>query len=105
LVKFIASKEINIRYQRETASMPSRIDALKEVYPVGNPIREAVMQTATKGRHYYNTPIWRRIEQQLSEALGTIVGEAMRNPGMDTEVLLHEHLDKLARRLNGMMYT
>jgi multiple sugar transport system substrate-binding protein len=105
LVKFIASKEINIRYHNETYSMPSRIDALKEVYPDGNPAREAVMQTATKGRHYYNTPVWRRIVQLLSVALGTIVDEAMRNPGIDTEAILHKHLDKLAHRLNSIMPT
>lgn len=105
LVKFLASKNINIRYQRETDSMPSRIDALKEIYPDGNPAREAVMQTATKGRHYYNTPIWRRIEQQLGDALGAIVSETLRNPTVNTEILLHEHLDALARRLNAMMHT
>ena len=104
LIKFLASKDINIRYQRASAGMPSRIDALKEVYSDGNPAREAVMQSVTKGRHYHNTPIWRRIEQQLSEALGAIVDETMRNPAIDTEALLHEHLDKLARRLNGIMY-
>ncbi len=104
LVKFLASKEINIRYQHETASMPSRIDALKEIYPDGNPIRDAVMHTATKGRHYYNTPVWRRIEQQLSEALGTIVNEAQQNPHINTGVLLHQHLDTLARQLNAIMY-
>jgi multiple sugar transport system substrate-binding protein len=100
LVKFLASKDINVRYQRETASMPSRIDALKEIYPDGNPVREAVMMTATKGRHYYNTPTWRRIEYQLSEELGLIVNETLNNPTADTEAILHAHLDPLARRLN-----
>lgn len=104
LIKFLASKDINIRYQRETASMPSRIDALKEIYPNGNPLREAVVQASTKGRNYYNTAVWRRVEQQLSETLGTIVNEKLHNPTINTEALLHQHLDALARRLNAIMY-
>lgn len=104
LVKFLASKDINVRYQRETASMPSRIDALKEIYPDGNPVREAVMMTATKGRHYYNTSTWRRIEYQLSETLGLIVNATLDNPSADTEAILHAHLDPLARRLNMTLH-
>lgn len=103
LVKFLACKSINIRYHNATNSMPSRIDALKHVYPDGNLIRDTIMQTATKGRHYYNTPLWRRIEQQLCEALGAIVNEQLNNPTANSETLLHQHLDPLARRLGGMI--
>jgi multiple sugar transport system substrate-binding protein len=103
LIKFLACKSINIRYHNETYSMPSRIDALKHVYPDGNPIRDTIMQTATKGRHYYNIPLWRRIEQQLCEALGAIVNEQLNNPTANSETLLHQHLDPLARRLGGMI--
>lgn len=105
LVKFIASKDINLRYQRATASMPSRIDALKEVYPEGNPAREAVMLVATKGRNYYNTPAWRRIEQHMSEALGAIVNETLNNPSANSEAILQTHLGPLARRLNMTLHT
>jgi hypothetical protein len=83
--------------------MPARIDALKEVYSAGHPIREAVMLTATKGRHYYNTSTWRRIEHQLSEELGLIVNKTLDNPAADGEAILHEHLDPLARRLNALL--
>ena len=103
LVKFLASKDINLRYQHETASLPSRIDALKEIYTEGNPAREAVMLAATKGRHYYNTPTWRRIELQLSEELGVILREVFRNPGCDTGAILHAHLDPLAEKLNATL--
>ena len=56
-------------------------------------------------RRYYNIPAWRRIEQQLSETLGAIVSEKLHDPEMNTEALLHQHLDPLARRLNAMMYS
>ena len=104
LVKFLASKEINLRYQRVTASMPSRIDALKEIYPDGNPAREAVMMATTRGRHYYNTPIWRRIEHQLSEELGLMVNETLGNPAPNTEAIVRAHVEPLARRLNAAFH-
>lgn len=100
LVKFLASKEINLRYQRETDSLPSRIDALKETYAEGNPASETVMLGATKGRHYYNTPTWRRIELQLSEGLGRILKDVLDVPSADTDAILHRHLDPLAAQLN-----
>jgi multiple sugar transport system substrate-binding protein len=103
LVTFLASKDINIRYQHETASMPARIDALKEIYPEGNPARDVVMLAATKGRHYYNTTTWRRIEQQLSETLGIIINKTLDNPSTDTDAILHAHLDPLAERLNNTL--
>jgi multiple sugar transport system substrate-binding protein len=100
LVKFLASKDIHLRYQREAASMPARIDALKETYPDGNPAREAVMLTTTKGRHYYNTPTWRRIEYELSKEIGAVVKATLNNPSANTEAILRAHLDPLARQLN-----
>ena len=100
LVKFLASKDINLRYQRETNCLPSRIDALKEIYPEGNPAREAVMLAATRGRHYYNTATWRRIELQLSDELGKVLRETLDSPAPDTEAILHAHLDPLAAQLN-----
>lgn len=105
LVKFLASKEISLRYHRETGSMPSRIDALTEIYPVGNPAHDAIFLTATQGRGYHNVPIWRRIEYQLSEELGAVVRESLANPSADLVVILHAHLDALAARLNVTLGT
>jgi multiple sugar transport system substrate-binding protein len=103
LVKFLASKEINLRYQCETDSLPARIDALKETYAEGNVARETVMLGATKGRHYYNTPTWRRIELQLSEALGKVLKQTLNDPSADLEAILHSQLDPLAEQLNATL--
>jgi multiple sugar transport system substrate-binding protein len=100
LVKFLSSKEINLRYWRETGGTPSRIDALHEIYSPGNPAREAVMQAATNGREYYNISVWRRIEQQLSEGIGAIMRDAAENPATDSAQILRKHLEPLARRVN-----
>ncbi|MGC1375963.1 MAG: extracellular solute-binding protein, partial [Anaerolineales bacterium] len=100
LVKFLSSKEINLRYWRETGGTPSRMDALREIYSPGNPAREAVMLAATNGRGYYNISVWRRIEQQLSEEIGAIMHDAAENPSLDSVQILRKHLDPLAKRVD-----
>lgn len=101
LVKFLTSKENNLRYHNTVGSMPARMDALKQVYPDGNPAHEAVLLAATKGRGYHNVPIWRRIESQLGDAIGVTVNEAADNLASDPMDLLHQHLDALVERLNN----
>ena len=100
LVKFLSSKAVQVRYSRETNNLPSRVDALYELYPYGNPAHDAVMLAAAKGRSYYNMPIWRRVEVQLAEELGQAVTDANSDPNTDLEEILHVRLDTLAARLN-----
>lgn len=101
MIKFLATKEINLRYHRESGSMPARVDALKEIYPEENPTHQAVLWAATKGRGYYTVPAWRRIEHQLSETIGIIVNQATEDPLVDLDEILHLHLDPLVTRLNN----
>lgn len=104
LVKFLASRETNVHYCRTSGSMPSRMDALHEMYPVGNPTREAIMLAATKGRNYPNNiPSWRRIEQQLSDAMGSVIQATNDNPSLDSAIVLHAHLDSLAERVTNLL--
>lgn len=103
LVQFLASKEINIRYRQAAMSMPSRMDALHEIYSQSNPAREAVMLSATKGRGYYNIPIWRRIEQQLSDEMGAVIRDAAEDLSADSASMFHLHLDGLAERVTNML--
>lgn len=100
LVKFLSSKETHLNYSHLAGTTPSRIDALNEIYPVGNPARDAIMLTATQGRSYYNLPIWRRIEYQLYEEIGASVKDATEHLTDDPAKILHRHLDPLATRLN-----
>ena len=99
-VKFLGSRSVNVRYHRDVNSMPSRVDALNEIYLEGNPLRGAVMQAARNGRGYHSVSIWRRVESQLSDELGAVVKEVTENPSADPESVLHAHLDPLAERLN-----
>ena len=83
--------------------MPSRLDALEQAYPVGHPLREAVMQAARNGRGYHSVSVWRRVEALLSDELGAIVKEVTENTAADPEKVLHAHLDPLAERLRIML--
>lgn len=104
LVKFLASKETNVRYCNASGSMPSRMDALHEMYPTGNPAREAIMVAATKGRNYPNNiPSWRRIEQQLSDAMAAVIQATNDDPSLDSDIVLHAHLDSLADRVSNLL--
>ena len=103
LIKFLACKEINLRYQCQAGSMPARVDALKETYPEGSPAHQAALWATTKGRGYYTVPAWRRVEHQLSEAIGALVNEATENPSVDLDSILHTRLDPLAVRLNNTL--
>lgn len=100
LVNFLTSKATNLRYSHLAGSTPARIDALDEIYPIGNPARQAIMVTATKGRSYYNMPIWRRIEYQLYEEIGSMVRDTTEHMSANVDTILHQHLDPLAARLN-----
>jgi multiple sugar transport system substrate-binding protein len=102
LVKFLASKEINLRYHHESGSMPARVDAQKEIYPEGSPAHQVVLWAATHGRGYNTSLAWRRVEHQLSNAIGIIVNEATEDPSLDLEKILRERLDPLAVRLSNM---
>ena len=84
----------------EGRGIQTRSDALAEVYPSGNPLHAAMEVAARQGHTYYNIPLWRRIEYQLSQALGAAVKEAFDNPSADPRSILSAQLAPLARRLN-----
>ena len=100
LVRFMVSKDSNLRWKHACGHMPARADALEEIYPVGNPLHEPMELASQQGRTYYNIPLWRRIEYQLSQTLGAAVKEAHENPSVDSATILRAQLEPLARRLN-----
>src|SRR5688572_315921 len=100
LIKFLVSKESNLRWMHAAGQMPARIDALEESYPQGHPLHNAIMLAAQQGRAYVNVPLWRRIEYQLGQELGAVLQEANDNPSADSGTILRTHMESLARRLN-----
>ncbi len=105
LVKFLTNKAANLRWMQETGWMPARVDALKEIYPAGNPLHDAVMLAVEKGRAYKNIHIWRPIEYRLSMELAAVLNEVNENPSANSGDILRAHMQPLARRLNITLFT
>ena len=103
LVKFLSSKQANLRMMQEADLLPVRMDALEESYPPGNPLREPVMQAAKYGRSYYNTSHWRRVESQLSFELNVVLQQIRETPTADSASVIRSRLEPLARKLNAVL--
>jgi multiple sugar transport system substrate-binding protein len=103
LVKFLSTKQSNLRMMREADLLPVRMDALHESYPPNTPFHELVMQAATHGRSYYNVSHWRRVESQLCFELRAVLEHVRKNPAADSASALRARLEPLARRLNMVL--
>lgn len=105
LVKFLSREESGLKWRQDSNLLPTRMDALEKSYPPGNPLHEVIVSAARYGRPYYNAPHWRRVESQLSLALGTAVKDAQENPSADSATILRNCLEPLARRLDIILGT
>jgi multiple sugar transport system substrate-binding protein len=100
LVKFLTSKEAEIKWARKVNSLMARIEALEEIYPENHPMHAALLQAARDGRAYRTVPAWRRLEYQFAVTLNSCLQEARDNHALDAAAILHKHLDPLVERLN-----
>lgn len=103
LVKFLSTKQSNLRMMREADLLPVRIDALNESYPPGNPLHAPVMQAVATGRTYYNVSHWRRVESQLCFELRAVLEQVREDLTLDSNSALRARLEPLARRLNMVL--
>jgi multiple sugar transport system substrate-binding protein len=103
LVKFLSTKQSNLRMMREADLLPVRMDALHESYPPDSPLHGPVMQVAASGRSYDNVSHWRRIEAQLCFELRAVLERVRENPAVDSASALRARLEPLARRLNMVL--
>lgn len=99
-VQFMASKENNILWSQQVGSMPARLDALDDIYPVGHPLRNTIMLACRHGRSYPSVPVWRRIEYQIAQTLSEIIISADRDNTQNLDTLVRTSIDPLVRRLN-----
>lgn len=99
-VQFMASKENNLFWAKHAGSMPARMDALEEIYPVGHPLRGAIMLASRQGHPYPSVPVWRRIEYQIAQTLSEIVKNGNQDNSQSLDALVQAHIDPLVRRLN-----
>ena len=99
-VQFMTSKKQNVRWAQQTGSMPARVDALEEIYPIGHPLRSVAMLTYRQGRAYPAVPVWRRIEYQIAQTLSDIVNSAHNDNTQNLPSLVRTGIAPLVRRLN-----
>jgi multiple sugar transport system substrate-binding protein len=100
LIRFLTGSAAQVRLAREAHLMPSRHDALAEVYPPGHPLHAVAAQAARSGRAYLAIRLWRRTEYQISQAIGALLQDALQNPTRDSKELVRSHIEPVVERLN-----
>ena len=100
LVEFMARKPIMLELARESTILPSRTDALDELFKTDHALRPVMLQLISTGRSYRPIALWHRIEYQIGVELGGIVKELMQNPDADLDAIVTSTMNSLANRLN-----
>jgi multiple sugar transport system substrate-binding protein len=100
LVNFLLSKEAQLKWQTETSSLPSRLEAIKTAFPMGHPLSNIFDIVSKAGRPYRSVALWHRIEHQLSMMMGAMVKEARTDRQADLDQIVRQHVEPLAARLD-----
>ena len=100
LVEFLARKQIMLELASESRILPSRTDALDELFSTNHALRPVMLQLIATGRSYRPIALWHRIEYQIGMELGGLTKELMQNPNTDLDSALSRAMNSLANRLN-----
>jgi multiple sugar transport system substrate-binding protein len=100
LIEFLTRKNIMIDVANNCYMLPSRTDALDELFPPDHALRPVMLQLISMGRSYRAIALWHRIEYQLGIELGEVAKKILHDHSLDVEETLHEAMDSLAYRLN-----
>ncbi|MBK9926477.1 MAG: extracellular solute-binding protein [Anaerolineales bacterium] len=101
LVEFLARKQTMLEFARNSSyTMPSRTDALDELFPPDHILRAVMLQLVSTGRSYRPIPLWHRIEYQFGEELQRVANELMQNPKLDLDTTVTRAMTSLSERLN-----
>lgn len=100
LIEFLTRKNIMIDVANNCYTLPSRTDALDELFPPNHALRPVMLQLISMGRSYRAIALWHRIEYQLGLELGDVAKKIMNDHTLDVEQTLREAMDSLAYRLN-----
>ncbi len=103
LVKYLTSRDAEVRWGRTTNSLMARLDAAELLYPEKHPFHYPVQQLTEHGRAHPTTPLWRRIEYEIGQTLSTIIEEAQQSPSLKAEDILRRRLPPLTERLNRIL--
>jgi ABC-type glycerol-3-phosphate transport system substrate-binding protein len=100
LVEFLARKRTMLELAGSSHILPSRTDALDELFPADHALRAVMLQLISTGRSYRPIPLWHRIEHQFGMELGAVAKELMRDPNADLESTVTRTMNSIADRLN-----
>jgi multiple sugar transport system substrate-binding protein len=100
LIEFLARKQIMLELASEARILPSRTDALDELFGPDHAMRPVMLQLIAAGRSYRPIALWHRIEYQIGVELGGLVKEIMQDPNTDLDSAVTRAMDSLANRLN-----
>ena len=100
LAEFLARKSTMLDLAHAAQILPSRTDALDELFPADHALRPVMLQLISAGRSYRPIALWHRIEYQIGLEMGAMVKEVMQNPGADLDSIVARHMNPLAERLN-----
>ncbi|MEP7133771.1 MAG: extracellular solute-binding protein [Chloroflexota bacterium] len=100
LAEFLTRKQTMLELANNSYTMPSRTDALDELFPPDHALRPVMLQLISTGRSYRPIALWHRIEHQFGVELGAVAKELMQNPNADLDSTVTRAMDSLAERLN-----
>ncbi len=100
LIEFMVRKQTMMDLASNCYTLPSRTDALDELFPPDHALRPVMLQLISTGRSYRPIALWHRIEHQFGVELGTVAKNLMKDPNLDLDSALAEAMDSLAYRLN-----
>jgi len=100
LIDFMTRKETMMDLANSCYTLPSRTDALDELFPPEHTLRPVMLQLISTGRSYRPIPLWHRIEHQFGVELGTVAKKIMKDPNLDLDSTVEEAMESLAYRLN-----
>ena len=100
LVEFMTRKQTMIELANNCYTLPSRTDALDELFPPDHALRPVMLQLISTGRSYRAIALWHRIEYQFGAELGVVAKKLIKDKTLDVESTIREAMDSLAYRLN-----
>jgi multiple sugar transport system substrate-binding protein len=105
LLRYLSSKEAQIKYYNMENILPARIDAYPEIKFSLDSTAVTMQRILQTGRPHPPVQLWRRIEAFLDEMLADIGGTVLRQPAVPAAEIaarmLTEYEQKLAAMLKG----
>jgi multiple sugar transport system substrate-binding protein len=100
LAEFLTRKSTMLELANNSYTLPSRTDALDELFPPDHALRPVMLQLISTGRSYRPIALWHRIEHQFGVELGAAAKELMKDPNADLDATITRTMNSLADRLN-----